>query len=149
MRTALLAALWAGLSLPAYAQSPPAVSVSAPWARATAGGQTTGAAYLTLTSPMADQLLAASTPVAGTAEVHENVMDGTIMRMRPIPHLDLPANTAVTLKPGGYHVMLTDLHAPLIAGQSFPLHLTFAHAAPVDLTVTVEKLGASGPGDGK
>ena len=144
MRIALLAALLAGLPVPTRAQNAP-VTVSAPWARATAGGQTTGAAYLTLLSPLPDQLTGASTPAADTAEVHENVMDGAVMRMRPIPALDLPAGKPVALAPGGYHVMLMHLRAPLVVGQSFPLHLTFAHAAPVDITVPVAKLGASGP----
>ena len=145
MRPALFAVLLAGLPAFALAQAP-SVAVSSPWARATAGGQTTGAAYLTVLSPAPDQLTGASTPVADTAEVHENVMDGTVMRMRPIPALDLPAGKAVALAPGGYHVMLMHLHAPLKEGDSFPLHLTFAHAAPVDVTVLVAKLGATGPG---
>ena len=147
MRPALLAIMLAGLPPAALAQSP-LVTVSAPWARATAGGQNTGAAYLTLLSPAPDQLTGASTPVADAAEVHENVMDGTVMRMRSVPFLDLPAGNPVTLAPGGYHIMLMHLHAPLVAGQSFPLRLTFAHAGPMDVMVSVAKLGASGPPPG-
>ena len=116
-----------------------------PWARATAGGQTTGAAYVTLSSRTGDKLVGASTPAATTAAVHENAMDGTIMRMRAVPALDLPAGAVVAMKPGGYHIMLMNLHAPLVAGQSFPLHLVFANGATADVTVPVEKLGAAGP----
>ena len=45
------------------------------------------------------------------------VMDGSTMKMRAVPALDLPAGKAIELKPGGYHVMLMDLKAPLAAGQ--------------------------------
>lgn len=150
MRPALLAFIFAGLPNPCLAQTGATpVAVSSPWARATAGGQDTGAAYLTLLSPAADELLAASTPVAATTEVHEMAMDGAVMRMRPVPLIPLPAGQPVTLKPGGYHLMLMHLQTPLVAGQTFPLHLTFAHAGPADVTVVVEKLGASAPGDAR
>ena len=39
--------------------------------------------------------------------------------------LDLPAGKSVELKPGGYHVMLIDLKAPLKEGESVPLTLVF------------------------
>jgi hypothetical protein len=61
--------------------------------------------------------------VAGIVEIHEMSMDGTTMRMRAIPALDLPAGKAVDLKPGGYHVMLMDLKQPLKAGETVPLTL--------------------------
>jgi hypothetical protein len=53
-------------------------------------------------------------------EVHEMKMEGDVMKMRAIPALDLPAGKTVELKPGGYHVMLMDLKAPLAKGSSVP-----------------------------
>ena len=50
------------------------------------------------------------------------------MKMRQVDAVPLPAGQAVTLSPGGYHIMLVDLKAPLVAGQSFPLTLTFEKA---------------------
>ena len=46
--------------------------------------------------------------------------------------LDLPAGKAVELKPGGYHVMLMDLKAPLGADSTVPLTLTFKDAKGVE-----------------
>jgi copper(I)-binding protein len=121
----------------------PDVQVTQPWARASAGAATTGAAYLSLTGgAQADRLTAASTPVAQTAEVHESTSEGGIMRMRPVPGLDIPAGKTVKLSPGGYHIMMFGLHRPLKAGESFPLTLTFAHAVPVTVTVHVRPIGA-------
>lgn len=139
---ALLAA--ASLS-PAAAQSP-SVAVSGAWSRATPGGATTGAAYATLNSPGGDTLTGVSTPVAKSASVHEMTMDGNVMRMRPVPGgLALPPGQAVTLEPGGYHIMLEGLKQPLRQGQTVPLHLTFQHAPPLDVAAAVEGIGASGP----
>jgi copper(I)-binding protein len=126
-----------------------AVTVRQAWARATPPGATTGIIYLTLTSPAADRLTGVATPVAASARLHVSVMSGGVMQMRPLPEgLALPAGRTVTLAPMGTHIMLDGLKAPLTQGESFPLHLTFAHAAPVDVTATVQPIGASGPGDG-
>ncbi|HEV2673490.1 MAG TPA: copper chaperone PCu(A)C [Aliidongia sp.] len=129
------------------AQSPAAapVQVTQAWARATPGKSTIGAAYATVTAPAGDRLVAAATPVAGAAQLHEHTMDGGIMKMRQVDAVPLPAGQAVTLSPGGYHIMLMDLKAPLVAGQSFPLTLTFEKAGAVETTVTVGGVGASGP----
>lgn len=43
--------------------------------------------------------------------------------MRPLDSLDVPANSTVELKPGGTHVMLMDLRAPLAPGSSIDLDL--------------------------
>jgi periplasmic copper chaperone A len=115
------------------------------WARATPGGATTGAAYLTIVSPIADRLVAASSPIAESVQVHTMSMQGSIMRMRQIAGIDLPAGKAMTLKPGGLHIMLTGLSAPLKEGQSFPLTLMFKNAGSKEVTVTVVKVGAMGP----
>jgi copper(I)-binding protein len=66
------------------------------------------------------------------------------MKMRPVPSVALDTGKPVTLKPGGLHVMLMGLKAPLKAGDSFPLTLTFTHAPPLTVTVKVEAGGGSG-----
>jgi hypothetical protein len=123
-----------------------AVEVTDAWARATPGKAENGAAYLTLASPSPDRLTGLATPVATAAELHmmsmEETAAGGVMRMRPIAGVDLPAGQKVTLKPGGAHIMLVGLKAPLRPGQSFPLTLYFEKAGSREVTVTVEKAGA-------
>ena len=65
------------------------------------------------------------------------------MKMRPLAGLDLVPGKPIKLAPGGYHVMLLGLKAPLKQGESFPLTLQFEHAPPLTVTVTVEPVGAA------
>lgn len=143
--TRLFAVTLAGLVLmaPAFAQAPP-VAVTGAWSRATPPGAEVGAVYLTLDSPAGDRLVSASSPAAARAQVHEMTMDGTVMRMREFPAgLPLPAHQAVTLSPGGLHIMLVGLKAPLKQGDTVALHLVFQSAPAIDVMVPVAALGAS------
>ncbi len=129
----------------AYGQTP-GIRADQPWARATAPQQKVGGAYVTLTSPVDDRLMGASSPAAGRAGVHEMIMDGQVMRMREQKDgIALPAGKPVALTPGGYHIMLMDLHKPLVAGQVITVQLRFQHAPPMDLDVKVAPIGAQGP----
>jgi len=122
------------------------LTISAPWARATV--TQTGGAYLSIANAgsAADKLVGASSDVARRTEVHEETMQNGVMSMAPVPELEIPAGGKVTFMPGGYHVMLIGLKAPLKEGQHFPLTLTFEHAGKVNVDVVVEKAGAMGPG---
>ena len=142
-------ALLLGLATAVEAQpaSGPPIRVEGPWARATIGGANTGAAYLTILNqgPGDDRLVAISTPVAGIAELHRTVEEQGIMKMLPVPALELKAGAKIAFEPGGYHIMLMKLRAPLKEGQTFPLALTFEKAGRIEVTVKVEKAGAMGP----
>ena len=110
---------------------------------------------MTLESPLDDQLIGVSAPtdVAASVALHETMLvDGPAaagtthdtsddtaaeMTMRHISAVALPAGEAVTLEPGGLHVMLVGLAGPLESGSSFDLTLTFATAAPETVTVDV------------
>ena len=120
----------------AHAQTPAvasaSVTVEGAWARASVPGQKATGAFMRLTAPEAMRLVRAQSPAAGVTEVHEMKMDGDIMKMRAVPMLELPAGKAVDLKPGGYHVMLMDLKAPLAKGTSVPVTLTFQDAKGVE-----------------
>lgn len=147
MRSKLLA-LGAGLMLfsgAALAQGSD-VQITNAWARATPAGAQTAAAYVTVEAPSGDQLTGVSTPAAQKADIHEMTMDGNIMKMRQVDGIDLPAGKTVTLKPGGYHIMLTGLAKPLKEGDTFPLTLDFAKAGAKQVNVSVQKIGAMGPG---
>lgn len=134
------------LAAPALAQVAD-VKVEGAWARASVPGQKGTGAFMKLTAPLGARLVGASSPAAGVTEVHEMKLDGDVMRMRAVPVLELPAGKPVELKPGGFHVMLLDLKAPLAKDSTVPLTLTFKDAKGVesklDLTVPV---ATSAPG---
>jgi copper(I)-binding protein len=134
----VLSAAWS-----AAAQSS-GVAVTDAWARATPPGAKAAAAYVTIANngSAADQLVAASTPVAGKAQVHTTINADGVMQMRPVDALDVKPGATVTLKPGGYHIMLTDLKQPLKEGDTFPLSLRFQTAGTIETTVAVAKAGA-------
>ena len=127
---AVLAFSLASAGMAVWAQAA-AVKVDGAWARATVQGQMGTGAFMTLTAKDATRLVGVSSPMAGVAEVHEMKMEGDIMKMRPMPVLDLPAGKKVDLKPGGYHVMLMDLKAPLALGSTVPVTLLFKDAKGV------------------
>jgi len=101
------------------------VTVSDAWVRATVPAQRATAAFMQIVATDGARLIAASSPVAGTTELHEMAMVDGVMKMRAIPGLDLPAGKTVVLSPGSYHVMLLDLKAPIRVGDAVPLSLVF------------------------
>jgi copper(I)-binding protein len=98
------------------------------WARASVPGQQASGAFMRLTAQEPLKLVGVESPAAAVAEVHEMKMDGDVMRMRAIESLDLPKGVAVDLKPGGYHVMLQQLKAPLLKDTQVPITLVFKDA---------------------
>ena len=124
----LAAALAAGTAMAQDA----GVKAEGAWARASVQGQKGTGAFMRLTAKDGARLVRAESPAAGVTEVHEMKMEGDIMRMRALPMLELPAGKVVDLKPGGYHVMLQDLKAPLMKDTSVPLTLVFQDAKGVE-----------------
>jgi hypothetical protein len=112
----------------AWAQSAAPVTAVGAWARPSVQGQTSSGVYVTLTASEPLTLVGVATPVAGVADVHEMKLEGDVMRMRALDSLALPAGKPVEFKPGGYHLMLQQLKAPLQPGTSIPVTLTFRTA---------------------
>lgn len=100
------------------------VTVTNAWVKPTVPGQPVAGAYMTILSDHDVNLISASSTVAKSAEIHEMSMTGNIMRMRQIKQLPLHAGKAVELAPGGYHIMLIDLHHQIKEGEIIPLKLT-------------------------
>lgn len=119
--TAAACALATLLSLPCPAQAQTRVQDA--WVRGTVPQQKATGVFMQLNSAAGGKLISVSSPAAGVAEIHEMKMDGNTMQMRAVPHLELPAGQMVALKPGGYHVMLLDLKAPLATGDTVVLNL--------------------------
>jgi periplasmic copper chaperone A len=125
-----------------------AIRVESAYARASIGGSGTGAVYLTLTNAgaSADRLRAAATDVAERSELHLHSLQSDVMTMTRVDCLVIPAGVTIAMAPGGLHVMLSGLAAPLKAGDRFPLRLKFDNAGEVVVTVSVEKATVHHPG---
>ncbi|HUQ35542.1 MAG TPA: copper chaperone PCu(A)C [Aestuariivirga sp.] len=98
-----------------------------------------GAVYMTLSNQGAasDRLLQITTEGAASAAVHESAEKDGVATMRPVEGLEIPASGSVELKPGGYHIMLMGLKAPLKKGDMIMLQLKFEHAGLVDVMAHV------------
>jgi copper(I)-binding protein len=114
------------------------VTVTDPWIRGTVTGQSETGAFMTIKSTEALKLVGASSPVARKVEVHKMEMDQGVMRMRPMSKLEIPANSAVALKPGSYHVMLMGISKPLTAGEKVPLTLQFQNKEGKMTSTTIQ-----------
>lgn len=117
-----------------------AITIGHPYARPTIAGQVSGGGYLSLDNKGAagDRLVSASSEAAQKVELHSMSMDGDVMRMRQVDAIDLPAGQRVELKPGGLHIMLLGLKAPLKQGESFALKLRFEKAGEATVRMNVD-----------
>jgi len=140
MRTALL--LFTLFASPAMAQ----ITIADAWSRATAPGAKIAAGYMTVKNAgkTPDKLISASSPAAEKVETHVTVKEGDIFRMREVKGYDIPAGGSFELKPGGAHLMLVNVKAPLKEGEKVPLTLRFEHAGQVKTELQVCRLTDTG-----
>lgn len=151
--TRLLACMALGtalLSAPVRAEDVKAgdLVITQGWSRATPGGAKVGGGYLTIENKGSapDRLIGVSTDAAGKVEVHEMATNNGVMTMRPLDKgLAIEPGKTVKLAPGGYHLMMMDLKAPLKQGDKVPLTLQFEKAGKVAVTLDVQGVGAQGP----
>jgi len=149
---ACVAALFA-LGAPAHAQEVKAgdLVITQPWSRATPGGAKIAGGFLTIENKGSapDRLISGAGDFAGKVEIHEMAVNNGIMTMRPLDKgLVIEPGKTVKLAPGGYHLMLMDLKAPLKQGDRVPLTLEFEKAGKVTLSLDVQGVGAQAPAGG-
>lgn len=113
------------------------------WARPTVG-QTPAAVYVTIDNKGGtdDRLIGAATDRAAMAMVHQNEVVNGVARMRMAGEINIPAGDRIEMVPGGTHIMLQGLRAPLKTGDRFDLVLRFRQSG--DKTVRVAVVKAEG-----
>ena len=85
----------------------------------------------------------AASEAAKRVELHDHIRDGDIMRMRRIEGISIPAGSAAQLAPGGKHVMLIGLTAPLTADTDVSFRLQFEDGSEHSFSAPVRRIGAS------
>lgn len=147
MKRILVAAALAAFSLAAQAE----VTIRDAWVRGTTPAQKVTGAFMEVTSSEDAALVAVASPVAGTAEIHGMKMENGVMKMRPLPRLDLPAGKPVKLAPRGSHIMLMDLQRQLKPGEALTLMLKVeggnGRTQVVEAKARVIDLAAPAPSD--
>jgi copper(I)-binding protein len=149
-RSALLVVAFVAAAVGACSPAPTPKSgtggivVADAWTMATPPGAAVAAGYMKIQNQASApvRLVGGLSPVAQSVEVHNMTMDGGVMQMRPVDGgLEIPANSAVELKPGGLHLMLIGLQRPLAEGESVPVTLTFDDGTRVDAVLAVRAMG--------
>ncbi|WP_295209792.1 copper chaperone PCu(A)C [uncultured Brevundimonas sp.] len=122
-----------------------AVTATDAWCRPSPNGAKAGGCYVTLTAATDDRLTGGSTPRAASLQVHEMKTENGMMKMAELTAgLPLPAGQAVALAPGGNHLMLIGLTAPLVAGETVPLTFQFASAPAITVQAQVRQPAMDG-----
>ena len=126
-----------------------AIQITAPWARATPKGASSGAAYMTITNSgkSPDKVSCVASDASAECQIHTMTMDNGVMQMRPVEGgLEIKPGETVTLKPGGFHMMLVNLKHPLEQGGTVKATLKFDTAGTVDVDYPIAAIGAAAPG---
>jgi len=148
VRRLIFGLAFSALAASASAQAS-AIVVETPEVRASLGNVPTSAAYMTVRNPGAapDRLLGASCACAASVSLHQTTHADGIARMVEEPAVAIPAGGAVVFAPGGRHLMLIGLTAPIRAGTEVPMVLRFERAGEVSVTFTAtDTPGAAGGG---
>ncbi|MBS1139067.1 MAG: hypothetical protein H6R13_520 [Proteobacteria bacterium] len=90
------------------------------------------------------KVLKADNPVSKVTELHTHLNEGGVMKMRPVPAIDIKAKGEAVLKPGGLHVMLIDLKAPMKEGDVVPITLIFDDGSAKQVDAKVVRPMAAG-----
>ena len=103
------------------------VSVQDPYVRLAPPNAAATGAFMVIrnTGDKDVKVVKADNPVSKATELHTHLNEGGVMKMRPVPAIEIKAKGEAVLRPGGLHVMMIDLKAPLKEGDSVPITLTF------------------------
>ena len=142
MRKLSLLAAALAFSTGALAGAADQISVQDPYVRlAPPGAPATGAFMVIKNNGDKDvKLVKADNPASKVTELHNHINDNGVMRMRQVPAIEIPAKGEAVLKPGGLHVMLIDMKAPLSEGQVVPITLGFDDGSSKVVEVKVQKV---------
>ncbi|MCE8010476.1 copper chaperone PCu(A)C [Billgrantia desiderata] len=140
--------LTAGLSLVASTALAEPLLVEEAQVRAVPPGSQTSAAFMTLRNPGEQDvtLVDADSPAAEVMELHNHEDVEGVMQMRKISEIVVPAGKSVTLAPGGLHMMLIGLTAPLEEGQPVEIELRFDTGESQQITAPVKRIEVSAEG---
>jgi len=90
------------------------------------------------------KVLKADNPVSRVTELHTHLNEGGVMKMRLVPAIEVKAKGEAVLQPGGLHVMMIDLKAPMKEGDVVPITLTFDDGSSKQIEAKVVRPTASG-----
>jgi copper(I)-binding protein len=118
----------------------PDIQLGNAWARPTRG-DAPAAVYVAINNKGSadDRLIGAFTDRAALEMVHQSELVDGVATMRMAGEINIPAGSRIEMVPGGTHIMLEGLRAPLRTGDSFDLVLKFRKSGDRKVKVDVVK----------
>jgi copper(I)-binding protein len=121
-----------------------ALTVQDPYARAVPPGQPNSAVFMRVVNggdaPRA--LVGGKSEAAEVVELHTHTMEDGMMKMRRVERIEIPAKGAVSLEPGGLHVMLIGLKRNLAPDDSVALTLNLDDGSALHVQAPVREVQA-------
>ncbi len=136
--SALLAGLTSVICLPAAADTQ--LVVSHAWVREAPPGAGVQAGYMEIhnTSSKTIKITAIESPNFTSVEMHRMFNHNGMMRMQQQDTLNIPANSMLELKPGGYHLMLRNPASYLKSGDTVQFTLTTTANKHINVKASVK-----------
>ncbi|MDX1672211.1 MAG: copper chaperone PCu(A)C [Balneolaceae bacterium] len=89
-----------------------------------------------------DTLIGVYTPAAGLAEIHESFrQEGGLIGMRPAGKQAINSGDTLSLEPGGFHIMLSELQRTLSPRDTLLLHFEFSESGVKSVEAVVRQQG--------
>lgn len=141
MKPHSLASLLAGLLALAVAFAATGLDVSDGWVREAPPSAQALAGYLRLENGTDRPIVVtgASSPQFAQVEFHETIVEDGVARMVARPRLEIPAGGALSLAPGGIHLMLMGPKKRLQDGDQVQLSLTLGSGEQLSVTLPVRR----------
>lgn len=90
------------------------------------------------TGDTADTLIGAVVPISNMVQIHQTTVTDGVAQMGELENgLEIPAGGVAELRPGGLHIMLMDLTADLVEGETISVTLIFASGTEIALEVPI------------
>lgn len=117
------------------------ITVSHAWTEETGAMAHGIEVYLTIgnSGEEPDRLIAAETDFTEAGVFQASILDddGSLI-IKEVPAIQIAAGQALTMQPGGVHIVLQDVKRHLEGGEHFDMTLTFANAGTIEIEVEVE-----------
>lgn len=138
-RAVLLLVALAGVG-PAYAA---ALDITGAWLRQPPPGQTGAAIYMELHNGGAAPLAVVGARVEGAASaaIHGHSNADGMMRMYPVPRLEIAPGADLSLQPGGFHLMVGGMGSAPQPGALLPFCLRLEDGVEQCAEARVRKIG--------
>jgi hypothetical protein len=115
------------------------VKISEGYIKANIPGSDVTAAYMEVinNSDSAITLEKVTGTISNQIEIHEHSMADGMMKMRQVDNITIKANSSITLKPSGLHLMIFSLEQELSKKETVTLTLHFSNKMEVNIQLPV------------